>query len=233
MKSDYLSLWYTQFRKLRASKGSDLLLCNDTDFDLHLIILYKLHWRLPFHSILVTRRPYLGHDNWRLRYMFFSHYKVLLTIRYSWKRLRKRCSKNLIKFSQVYISFVLQYVHCFEKKNTYWLKESWKTRLSKRLKCTIVCTRLLKSFWQLEKLDTPYKIVLSTPMMNSISLLIWKSNDWFEQLNRKTAQFENNPNDCFLIFRCFTYHLNKYEYRFIASFNKALTSSNQSSNTSF
>ena len=34
MKSDYVSLWYTQFRKLRASKGSFSLLCNDTEFDL-------------------------------------------------------------------------------------------------------------------------------------------------------------------------------------------------------
>ena len=68
----------------------------------------------------------------------FSHYKVPLTFRYSWKRLRKRRSKNLIKFPQVYIAFVLQYVDCFEKKNTYWLNESWETRLPKRLKCTIV-----------------------------------------------------------------------------------------------
>ena len=68
----------------------------------------------------------------------FSHYKVPLTFRYSWKRLRKRCSKNLIKFPQVHIAFVLQYVHCFEKKNAYWINESWETRLSKRLKCTIV-----------------------------------------------------------------------------------------------
>ena len=68
----------------------------------------------------------------------FSYYKVPLTFRYSWKRLRKRRSKNLIKFPQVYIAFVLQYVHCFEKKNTYWLNESWETRLPKRLKCTIV-----------------------------------------------------------------------------------------------
>ena len=69
---------------------------------------------------------------------FFSHYKVPLTFWYSWKRLRKRRSKNLIKFPQVYIAFVLQYVHCFEKNNTYWLNESWETRLPKRLKCTIV-----------------------------------------------------------------------------------------------
>ena len=70
----------------------------------------------------------------------FPHYKVPLTIRYSWKRLRKCRSKNLIKFAQVYIAFVLQYVHCFEKKNTYWLNESWETRLPKRLNCTItVC----------------------------------------------------------------------------------------------
>ena len=68
----------------------------------------------------------------------FSHYKVPLTFRYSWKRLRKRRSKNLIKFPQVYIAFVLQYVHCFEKNTTYWLNESWETRLPKRLKCTIV-----------------------------------------------------------------------------------------------
>ena len=67
----------------------------------------------------------------------FSHYKVPLTFRYTWKRLRKRRSKNLIKFPQVYIAFVLQYIHCFEKNNKYWLNESWETRLPKRLKCTI------------------------------------------------------------------------------------------------
>ena len=67
----------------------------------------------------------------------FFHYKVPLTFRYSWKRLRKRRTKNLIKFPQVYIAFVFQYVHCFEKNNTYWLNESWETRLPKRLKCTI------------------------------------------------------------------------------------------------
>ena len=138
MKSDYVSLWYTQFRKLRASKGGDLLLCNDTEFDLHLVILNTLHWQLPFHSTLVTRCPYLGHDNWRQRYRYFSHYKVPLTFRYSWKRLRKSRSKNLIKFPQVYIAFVLQYVHSFEKNNTYWLNKSWETRLPKRVKCTIV-----------------------------------------------------------------------------------------------
>ena len=71
MKSDYVSLWYTQFRKLHALKGSDLILCNDTEFDLHQVILNTLHWQLPFHATLVTRRPYLGHDNWRLRYTFF------------------------------------------------------------------------------------------------------------------------------------------------------------------
>ena len=137
MKSDYVSLRYTQFRKLRASKGSDLLLCNDTKFDLHLVILNTLHWQLPFHSTLVTRRPYLGHDNWRLRYRFFFHYKVPLTFRYSWKRLRKRRYENLIKFPQVYIAFVLQYVHCFEKNHACWLNESWETRLPKRFKCTL------------------------------------------------------------------------------------------------
>ena len=77
MKSDYVSLWYTQFRKLRASKGSDLLLCNDTEFDLHLVILNTLHWQMPFHSTLVTRQPYLGHDNWRLRYSFFPLYSTI------------------------------------------------------------------------------------------------------------------------------------------------------------
>ena len=49
----------------------------------------------------------------------FSHYKVPLTFRHSRKRLRKRRSKNLIKFPQVYIAFVLQYARCFEKNNTY------------------------------------------------------------------------------------------------------------------
>ena len=137
MKSDYVSLWYTQFRKLRASKGGGLLLCNDTEFDLHLVILNTLHWQLPFHSTLVIRRLYLGHDNWRQRYRFFSHYKVPLTFRYSWKRLRKRRTKKLIKFPQVYIEFVLQYIHCFEKNDRYWLNESWEIRLPKRLKCAV------------------------------------------------------------------------------------------------
>ena len=49
-----------------------------------------------------------------------------------------RICKNLIKFPQVYIAFVLLYVHCFEKKNTHRLNESRETRLPKRLKCTIV-----------------------------------------------------------------------------------------------
>ena len=110
-------------------------------------MLNTLHWQLPFHSSLVTRQPYLGQDNWRLRYRFFSHYKVPLTFRYSWKRLRKRRSKNLIKFPQVYITFVLQYAHCFEKKNKHWLSESWETWLPERLKCTIVI--LNTSHWQL------------------------------------------------------------------------------------
>ena len=61
-KSHYVSLWYTQFRKMRASKGGDLLLCNDTNFELHPVILNTSHLQLPFYSMLVTRRPYLGHD---------------------------------------------------------------------------------------------------------------------------------------------------------------------------
>ena len=94
IKSDYVSLWYTQFH---ASKECDILLCNDTEFDLHLVILNTLHWQLPFHSTLVTRRPYLGHDNWRLvALQVFSHYKVPLTFRYSWKRLRK-LRRNFIR----------------------------------------------------------------------------------------------------------------------------------------
>ena len=90
---------------------------------------------VPFntdHSSAVSRSRQL-----KVALQVFSHYKVPLTLRYSWKRLRKRRSKNLIKFPQVYIAFVLQYVHCFEKKNTYWLNESWETLLPKRLKCTI------------------------------------------------------------------------------------------------
>ena len=78
----------------------------------------------------------------------FSHYKVPLTFRYFSKRLRKRSSKNLIKFPQVYTAFVLQYARCFEKNNKYWLNESWETRLPKRLKCTIVLVRTIyKSYW--------------------------------------------------------------------------------------
>ena len=80
----------------------------------------------------------------------FPHYKVPLTFRYSRKRLRNRRSKNLMKFSQVYIAFVLWYVLCFEKKNTYWLNESWKTRLPKSWKCTITidlyCTHCTINF---------------------------------------------------------------------------------------
>ena len=96
MKSDYVSLWYTQFRKLHASKGGDLLLCNDTEFDLHLVILIyiALTTAVPFntgHQSTVSR-------SWQLKaaLQVFSHYKVPLTFRYSCKRLRKRRSKNLI-----------------------------------------------------------------------------------------------------------------------------------------
>ena len=35
------------------------------------------------------------------------------------KKIKKTRSKNLIKLPQVYIAFVLQYVDCFEKNNTY------------------------------------------------------------------------------------------------------------------
>ena len=104
----------------------------------------------------------------------FSHYKVPLTFRYSWKRLRKRRSKNLIKFPQVYIAFVLQYVHCFEKKNTYGLNESWETRLPKRLKCTIVqyvtYTNSLSGYNYLFFIKTKY-----THGMFNLSLAKWKS----------------------------------------------------------
>ena len=77
--------------------------------------------------------------SWRMKaaLQIFPHYKVSLTFQYSWKRLRNRRSKNLIKFSQVYIAFVLRYVQCFEKKNAYWLNQPRKARLPKRLKCTI------------------------------------------------------------------------------------------------
>ena len=90
---------------------------------------------VPFntgHPLAVSRSRQL-----KAALQFFSNCKVPLTIRYTLKRLRKRRSKNLIKFPQVYIVFVLQYVHCFKKNNTYWSNESWETRLPKRLKCTI------------------------------------------------------------------------------------------------
>ena len=47
----------------------------------------------------------------------FSHYKVPLTFRYSWKRLRKRRSKNLIKFPQVV------YCICFSVCTLFWKEE--------------------------------------------------------------------------------------------------------------
>ena len=43
MKSHYVPVWYTQFRKMLASKGGDLLLCNDTIFDLHQVVLNTSH----------------------------------------------------------------------------------------------------------------------------------------------------------------------------------------------
>ena len=87
-----------------------------------------------------TGNPSAVSRSWQLKaaLQIFPHNKVPLTFWYSWKRLRNSRSKNLIKFSQVYIVFVLWYVHCFEKKNTYCLNESWKTRLLKRLKFIIV-----------------------------------------------------------------------------------------------
>ena len=54
------------------------------------------------------------------------------------KKIKKTSLKNMIKFSQVYIAFVLRYVQSFEKKNTYRLNESLKTRLPKRLKYTMI-----------------------------------------------------------------------------------------------
>ena len=138
MKSDYVSLWYAQFRKLRASKGSEWL----SFMQWHRI------WLTPYieYIALTTAVPFnTGHPSavsrsrqLKAALQVFSHYKVPLTFRYSWKRLRKRRSKNLIKFPQVYNAFVLQYVNCFEKKNTYRLNESWETRLPKPLKCTII-----------------------------------------------------------------------------------------------
>ena len=117
---------------MRVSKGGDLLLCNDTDFDLHPVILNTA-------VLFNVGNPSAVSRSWQMKAALpiFPHYKVPLTFWYSWTRLRNRRSKNLIKFSQVYIAFVLRHVQCFEKKTTYWLNESWKTRLPKRLKCTI------------------------------------------------------------------------------------------------
>ena len=153
MKSDYVSLWYTQFRKLRASKGSDrppIMQWHRIWLTPSYIEYIALTTAVPFntgHPSAVSRSRQL-----KAALQVFSHYKVPLTFRYSWKRLRKRHSKNLIKFPQVYIAFVLQYVHCFEKKNTYWLNESWETRLPKRLKCTIDMIPLCSLKLLLEKI---------------------------------------------------------------------------------
>ena len=68
---------------MRASKGGDLLLCNDTDFDLHIDILNTSHWQLLVYSVLVTRWPYLGHEKSKAALTIFPHYKVPLTFRYS------------------------------------------------------------------------------------------------------------------------------------------------------
>ena len=101
---------------------------------------------------------------------FFSHYKVPLTFRYSWKRLRKRHSKNLIKFHQVYIAFVLHNVHCFVKKNTYWLNESWETRLPKRLKCTIATGVRLAKLWT-KTMETTFRHVIGAFRRNTLPSL--------------------------------------------------------------
>ena len=91
-----------------------ILLCNDTDFDLHLVIEYiALTTAVPFNTdnpSAVSRSSQL-----KAALQNFPHYKVPLTFQYSWKRLRKRRSKNLIKFSQEYIAFVLLYVHCLKR----------------------------------------------------------------------------------------------------------------------
>ena len=59
------------------------------------------------------------------------------------KKIEKPSLKKSDKIlSQVDIAFVLWYVHCFEKNDTYWLNESWKTRLPKSLKCTIIWGQL-------------------------------------------------------------------------------------------
>ena len=135
IKSDYVSLWYTQFAYIET-EWSPFMQWHPIWLTPSYIEYIALTTAVPFntgHLSAVSRSRQL-----KAALQVFSHYKVPLTFRYSWKRLRKRRSKNLIKFLQVYNAFVLQYVHCFEKKNKYWLNESWETRLPKRLKCTIV-----------------------------------------------------------------------------------------------
>ena len=71
-----------------------------------------------------TGNPSAVSSSWQLKValQIFPHYKIPLTFQYSWKRLRNRCSKILIKFSQMYITFVLWYAHCFEKKKNILIK---------------------------------------------------------------------------------------------------------------
>ena len=74
MESDYVSKWNTQFRKLRASKGSDLLLCNHTDFDLDHVILNTslLTTAVSFN----TGNPSAVSRSWQTKaeLQFFPHY---------------------------------------------------------------------------------------------------------------------------------------------------------------
>ena len=60
-----------------------LLLCNDTDIDLHLVILNTLHSQLPSHSKMVTRRLFLGHMTTEGCTTSISYHNIPLIFRYS------------------------------------------------------------------------------------------------------------------------------------------------------
>ena len=118
----YVSLWYTQFRKTACieRESPSFMQWHRVRFTLCYIECIALTTAVPFN----TGHPSAVSRSWQLKVarQVFSSFKVPLTFRYSWKRLRKRPSKNLIKFSQVYIAFVFAVCSMFWKEEYILIK---------------------------------------------------------------------------------------------------------------
>ena len=104
---------------------------------------HPLSLKKKFNDVLLStnsRRPYVGHDNLKVELRAFSLYKVLMTF-YIHENYREDVDQKsgYIHPNVLYYCFTVS--KSLEKNNR--LNKSWKLRLPKRLKNTIVCLILL------------------------------------------------------------------------------------------